>query len=64
MAETSPTPAGEAAPVPIPRDPPLPPGYVDPLHESEVLAGGEATEPRADSESAAGSSEQRRTHTD
>lgn len=26
-------------PVPLPRDPPLPPGYVDPLAESTLLAG-------------------------
>jgi hypothetical protein len=70
MAETSPPPAGEAPPVPIPRDPPLPPGYVDPVHESEVLAGSVAPEPRAEPEPravpepAADSSEQRGTRTE
>lgn len=39
MAEpTAPT-GGETIPGPIPRDPPPPPGYVDPLVESPVLDG-------------------------
>jgi hypothetical protein len=29
--------AGEATPPPLPRDPPPPPGYVDPLEASSVL---------------------------
>lgn len=29
----------DSLPVPLPRDPPLPPGYVDPLAESALLAG-------------------------
>jgi hypothetical protein len=33
---TQPTPDGLH--VPLPRDPPPPPGYIDPLHESDVLA--------------------------
>ncbi|GAB3080055.1 hypothetical protein GCM10027080_29710 [Pedococcus soli] len=28
----------DAVPVPLPRDPPLPPGYVDPLADSTLLA--------------------------
>lgn len=35
---TAPT-GGDTIPGPIPRDPPPPPGYVDPLDESPVLEG-------------------------
>ena len=30
---------GDSIPGPIPRDPPPPPGYVDPLEQSPVLEG-------------------------
>ena len=37
MDESTETQAGDALPPPIPRDPPLPPGYVDPLEGSTTL---------------------------
>lgn len=39
MAETTAPTVGDTMPGPIPRDPPPPPGYVDPLSESGVLDG-------------------------
>jgi hypothetical protein len=60
---TAPT-GGETIPGPIPRDPPPPPGYVDPLEESPVLGGvaeqdraGEARQPER-AEPAGGTEEQ------
>lgn len=59
MDETPPAATGEAAPVPLPRDPPPPPGYVDPLEGSDdlddLIAGDLAG---ANSEAKTGSSEQ------
>lgn len=37
MGETAAPATGETIPVPLPRDPPPPPGYVDPLEGSGVL---------------------------
>jgi len=39
MGEPTVPTGGDSIPGPIPRDPPPPPGYVDPLDESPVLEG-------------------------
>jgi len=43
----------DAAPQPIPRDPPLPPGYVDPFADGDALDDAMASDDAADSEEAA-----------
>jgi hypothetical protein len=60
MRDTPAPTTGETVPGPLLRDPPPPPGYVDPLEGSEALHGLAATVVVAeDIEPSAGSSEQR-----
>jgi hypothetical protein len=59
MAETFPPSAGQAVPVPLPRDTPPPPGYVDPLEGSEVLDELVAAETEPDAEPGAGTGDDR-----
>ena len=63
MGETSWFLAGGMASAPIPRDPPPPPGYVDPVRESEELDDVDEGEANDDPEPAAGPREERRTAT-
>jgi len=58
MDETSPAATGESAPIPLPRDPPPPPGYVDPLEGSDALDDVAGYLADASSEAKSGSSEQ------
>jgi hypothetical protein len=60
MGDTPGPTIGETVPVPLLRDPPSPPGYVDPLEGSEALGGLVATDvPGEDIEPIGGSSEHR-----
>lgn len=61
MGDTPTPTTGETVPVPLLRDPPPPPGYVDPLEGSAALHGLVATDVRdEDGEPSAGSAAQRR----
>ncbi len=56
MDDTSRAATGDAVPVPLPRDPPPPPGYVDPLEGSDDLVAGVLAD--ANPEAETGNSEQ------
>lgn len=60
MGDTPGPTTGETVPVPLLRDPPSPPGYVDPLEGSEALDRLVATDvPEEEIEPKAGGGEQR-----